>query len=149
MENKYISFDPCFCGLCNVIMSYEVAFAISHITKRKIILPPKTWLSHIEKFVDIWEIFDKDVVKSEFRCVEFEDVPEIKNNINFIKGERSYTQNIERYVKGTYRVGFVDENNETEDKKTEEIINLEQSKMLPPPPPPKNKYHFRVPDIIA
>lgn len=112
MENKYISFTPCFCGLCNVIMSYEVALAISHITKRKLILPPKTWISHIEKFVDIWEIFDKDVVKSEFNCVEFEDVPEIKNNINFIKGDKSYTQNITKYVKGLYDVEFLNEENQ-------------------------------------
>ena len=112
MENKYISFGPCFCGLCNVIMSYEVAFAISYITKRKIILPPKTWLSHIEKFVDIWEIFDKDIVKSEFNCVEFEDVPEIRDNVNAIKGERSYTQNISKHIKQLHYVTFTnDENN--------------------------------------
>lgn len=114
MENKYISFDPCFCGLCNVIMSYEVAFAISYITKRKIILPPKTWLSHIEDFVDIWEIFDKDVVKSEFRCVEFQDVPEIRNNIDSIKGDRSYTENIVRYVEGVHQVEFINEGNKND-----------------------------------
>lgn len=99
MEDNYISFNPCFCGLCNVIMSYEVAFAISYITKRKIILPPKTWISHVEKFVDIWSIFDKEVAKSEFNCVEFDDVPEIKNNIEKINGERFSFQNITNYVK--------------------------------------------------
>lgn len=110
MENKYISFSPCFSGLSNVIMSYEVAFAISYITNRKIILPPKTWISHIEKFVDIWEIFDLDVVKSEFKCVEFEEVPEIKKNIDDIKSDRSYTQYITRYVKDLYDVKFTDGN---------------------------------------
>ncbi len=112
MENKYISFNPCFCGLCNVIMSYEVAFAISYITKRKIILPSKTWLSHVEKFVDIWSIFDKEVAKSEFNCVEIEDVPEIRNNINEITGERSSLQNIEKYVNNLYDVKFLNKSNE-------------------------------------
>jgi hypothetical protein len=112
MENKYISFGPCFCGLCNVIMSYEIAFAISYITKRKIILPPKTWISHIEKFVDIWEIFDKDVVTSEFDCVEFEDVPEIRDNIDLIKGDKSYTQNIGKFVEEFYDVKLLNEKND-------------------------------------
>ena len=106
MGDKYISFGPYFSGLSNVIMSYEIAFAISYITKRKIILPPKTWISHVEQFVNIWEIFDEDIVKSEFDCVEFRDVPEIRDNLDLIKGEKSYTQNIEKYVEDLYSIKF-------------------------------------------
>lgn len=109
MEDKYISFSPSFCGLSNVIMSYEVAFAISYITDRKIILPPKTWISHVEKYVDIWEIFDRDVVNSEFKCVELGDVPEIKENIRDIRGDKSFTQYITRYIQDLYDVKFLNE----------------------------------------
>ena len=59
MENKYISFSPYYAGLSNVIMSYEIAFAISHITGRTLILPPDCFLGVIcendkKTFVDIW-----------------------------------------------------------------------------------------------
>lgn len=104
MSDKYISFSPYFSGLSNVIMSYELAFSIAHITKRKIIIPPKTWIlfisksDNLEDFSNIWEIFDKDYIKSEFDCIDFYDVPEFQNIFNQIKGPRSFTANLTKYV---------------------------------------------------
>lgn len=114
MENKYVSFSPYFSGLSNVIMSYELALAVSYITGRTLILPPKTWLLFISKsqnlrdFSNIWEIFDKELIKSEFNCVEFEDVPEICMMINHIKGNSSFTKNISCYVSDVKEIFFGD-----------------------------------------
>lgn len=119
MENKYVSFSPYFSGLSNVIMSYELALAISYITGRTLILPPKTWLLFISKsqnfvdFSDIWEIFDKPLVKSEFNCVEFEDVPEIGGVMSHIAGENSFTKNISSYVFDLKEIFFSDVKNST------------------------------------
>jgi hypothetical protein len=119
MSEKYISFSPVFSGLCNVIMSYEMAFSIAHITKRKIILPPKTWLLFISEsqnlndFTDIWSIFDKELVKKEFDCIEFEDVPEFKNLYNQIKSEKSFTGNISKYIYDLGNINFLEEGRTT------------------------------------
>lgn len=112
MIDKYISFSPYFSGLSNVIMSYELAFSIAYITNRKIILPHKTWLlfisqsQNLEDFSDIWQIFDKDIVKEEFDCIEFENVPEFEDKFLQMRGGRSYTQNIFKAV-GIDNVGRV------------------------------------------
>lgn len=117
MGNKYISFSPYFSGLSNVIMSYELAFAISYITGRTLILPPKTWLLFISKsqniqdFSDIWEIFDKQMIKSEFDCVEFKDVPEIKMKMTSIRGDKSFTENIGSHIFDLKEIFFGEENN--------------------------------------
>lgn len=123
MERKYISFTPLFSGLCNVIMSYEIALAISYITGRTLILPPKTWLlfisesQNLEDFSDIWEIFDKDLVKSEFNCIDYEDVPEFEGHFDELKSERSFSKNISKCIGDVEeivfpnRLGEIKENN--------------------------------------
>lgn len=109
---KYISFSPYFSGLANVIMSYELAFAIAYITKRTLILPPKTWLLFISEsqekdgFSDIWEVFDKEYVKSQIKCIDFYDVPEFQGKYKLIEGEKSYTKNIEKYVDNVKCIDF-------------------------------------------
>jgi hypothetical protein len=109
---KYISFSPYFSGLANVIMSYEIAFAIAYITKRTLILPPKTWLLFISEsqeksgFSDIWEIFDKEYVKSQIKCIDFYDVPEFQGKYDLIAGEKSFTKNIEEYVDSVRSIDF-------------------------------------------
>ena len=112
MEKKYISFSPYFSGLSNVIMSYEIAFAISYITGRTLILPPKTWLlfisegQNLENFSDIWQVFDKDLVMSEFDCVDQKDVPEFKEHLIQIRGEKSFTENITKFVDDVEEIIF-------------------------------------------
>lgn len=104
MQNKYISFSPYFSGLSNIIMSYELAFSIAYVTKRKIILPPKTWILFIseseklEDYSDFWEIFDLDYIKKEFDCIDFYDVPEFKDYFDLIKSPKSFTGNLTKYI---------------------------------------------------
>jgi len=118
MEKKYISFSPYFSGLSNVIMSYEIAFAISYITGRTLILPPKTWLlfisegQNLENFSDIWQVFDKDLVMSEFNCVDQKDVPEFKEHLIQIRGEKSFTENIGLYFTSENRGEAINANKE-------------------------------------
>ena len=82
MNNKYLIFSPFRSGLANVLMSYELAFAMAHITNRTLVLPPTTFLTHItngskEQWPSIWELFDKN--NNEFDTVELADFPELKN----------------------------------------------------------------------
>lgn len=112
---KYISFSPYFSGLANVIMSYELAFAIAHITKRTLILPPKTWLLFISEsqekdgFSDIWEVFDKEYVKSQIKCIDYYDVPEFQGKFDLIQGEKSFTKNIGNYIDSVKEIDFITE----------------------------------------
>ena len=102
---RYISFSPYFSGLSNIIMSYEIFLSIAHITRRKVILPPDVWMLFHSKdynikdwkkkdYVDLWEIFDKDVIIKEFDCIDFYDVPEFQGKFERLESERSYTGNI-------------------------------------------------------
>ena len=102
---RYISFSPYFSGLSNIIMSYEIFLSIAHITRRKVILPPDVWMLFHSKdynikdwkkkdYVDLWEIFDKDVIIKEFDCIDFYDVPEFQGKFEQLESERSYTGNI-------------------------------------------------------
>ena len=99
---KYISFRPHYAGLANVIMSYELFLAIAEITKRKVILPPNCFLDHIQdsqdktEWIDIWQIFNKDILLEEFDCIEHNDVPEFKEHLDKMQGKDSYTENIDQ-----------------------------------------------------
>ena len=112
---KYISFSPYFSGLANVIMSYEIAFAIAYVTKRTLILPPKTWLLFISEsqekdgFSDIWKVFDKDYVKSQIKCIDYYDVPEFQGKFDLIQGEKSFTKNLSKHVDSVKDIDFVTE----------------------------------------
>ena len=84
---KYITFAPYRAGLVNVLLSYEVAFALAHITGRTLVLPPSTYFANgivaddydkPDNFLDIWSILDKECVTSNIDCVDFDDVPELK-----------------------------------------------------------------------
>ena len=82
MEEKYVSFDSWLGGVSNVRMSYELIASISIITNRTIILPPKVYccfFSNVNQkstFFDIWNILDKAAFIKEFKCVEYNDIPE-------------------------------------------------------------------------
>jgi hypothetical protein len=82
MNNKYFIFAPFRSGLANVIMSYEIAFAMAYITNRTLILPPTTFLTHItngnkEQWPSMWELFDKQ--NNEFDILELNEYEELKN----------------------------------------------------------------------
>lgn len=100
-EEKYISFEPWRGGYSNVKMSYEMAIAIAHITNRTLILPPKIYCLFITEpfnkntFFDIWETLDKEAIKKEVKCIDFEDVPEYKNLIS----DEQYFEKVNRVAK--------------------------------------------------
>jgi hypothetical protein len=94
MEEKFISFDPWRGGFSNIRMSYEMAAAISIITKRKLIIPHKIYclfFSELNKksFFDVWSVLDKDLFIKNFNCVDYEHVEEYKsleNDIQYFHG---------------------------------------------------------------
>jgi hypothetical protein len=96
MKEKYISFDSWWGGFSNVRMSYELVAAISIITNRTIILPPKVYclfFSNVNQkstFFDIWNILDKEAFTSQFKCVEYKDVPEYA----LLENDYQYFENV-------------------------------------------------------
>jgi carbamoyltransferase len=94
-KNKYVSFDGWWGGFSNIRMTYELIGAISVITGRTIILPPKVYClflsEHYDKstFFDWWTAFDLEAFKSQFNCVHYEDIPEyadLENDIQYFEG---------------------------------------------------------------
>jgi carbamoyltransferase len=94
-HKKYISFDTWWGGFSNIRMTYELVGAISVITNRTIILPPKIYClflsEHHDKntFFDWWDAFDLEAFKSQFDCVHYEDIPEytaLENDIQYFEG---------------------------------------------------------------
>jgi hypothetical protein len=123
MSKKYISFSPYIAGLSNVIMSYELFTSIAHITKRKVILPPKTCITGIsnsdseQDYNDIWDIFDLETYTKYFDCINFYDVPEFSENYESIKGPipvyntlTSYTANIDDVINDVKKINFGPQN---------------------------------------
>lgn len=84
MYDKYVIFSPFTAGYCNVLLSYEIAFSIAHITNRKIVIPPTNWCVLIdertapkESWQDIWQVLDINAAKEQFDIIpllEFEDL---------------------------------------------------------------------------
>ena len=102
---SYISFSPYYSGLSNVIMSYELAMAISHITNRTLILPKDCFIHpHTNQtlkkgdFKDIWKFFDREVAEKEFKLIDFDNIGEYKSVKKLIESDRSYTANIGDHV---------------------------------------------------
>lgn len=111
MQQKYVTFSPWFAGMCNVLMSYEVALSIAYITKRTLVLPPSAFMGtistepNIHKFVDMWEVLHRPNVEREFSVVDFDDVPELyvvkdymKQVLSSSKSVASHTNKIAEYV---------------------------------------------------
>ena len=100
MNNKYLIFSPFRSGLANVIMSYELAFAIAHITNRTLILPPTTFLTHItngskEQCPSMWELFDK--TNNEFDTLELSECSELKDAGNHFSWFANTDKTIQDY----------------------------------------------------
>ena len=80
MSDKYIIFSPFTAGFCNVLLSYEIAFALAHITGRKLIIPPTNWCVLIDErtapkefWQDIWTVLDINAAKSTVNIVSLSD----------------------------------------------------------------------------
>ena len=76
-------------------MSYEMAAAISIITKRKLIIPYKIYClffsewQNKKSFFDIWNVLDKDLFIKNFDCIDYNDIDEYKsleNEIHYFHG---------------------------------------------------------------
>ena len=100
-EDKYISFDGWWGGFSNIRMTYELIGAISTITKRTIILPPKLYCSFLsdhskkDTFFNWWDAFDLNAFESQFKCIHYKDIIEyttLENNIQ-------YFENIDKIAK--------------------------------------------------
>ena len=111
MTKKYISFSPYYSGLSNVVMSYELAFTIAHITGRTLILPPDAFCLFISDrsnnigkrgFTDLWQVFDKEVARREFDVIDYYDVPEFQGLFDKISTNESYTGNITNHIHDLY-----------------------------------------------
>lgn len=79
--DKYISFEPWWSGHSNLMMSFSLACAISEITGRILILPPKWHIlfftgNEKENFQDWWGVMNKSEFLKNFNCVEYYDIPE-------------------------------------------------------------------------
>lgn len=119
MKNKYITFSPYHAGLCNVIMSYELAFSISYITNRTLVLPPNNFICFISgnkknQYIDIWDIFDRDYVNQNCNCIDFYKVPELKEKYNLLGNDISYTKNISKFIDDITEIKFSDSYNKEE-----------------------------------
>jgi carbamoyltransferase len=105
-NTKYVSFQAWAGGFSNIRLSYELIGAISVITGRTIILPPKVDClflsndsSNKDGFFDMFDILDKEKFTSEFNCIDFEDVPEYQEFGNDI----DYFHGIEEKIKCIYK----------------------------------------------
>ena len=78
MPDKYLSFDAWWGGLNNIRMTYEMAAALSVLTNRTLIIPPKIYClflsEHDQKdsFFDFWNLFDKELFYKYFDCIDYE-----------------------------------------------------------------------------
>lgn len=138
---KYISFDSWWGGLNNIRQSYELAAAISYITKRTLILPNKIYIDHIsdhsnkKSFINIWNIFDEKLFKDNFSCIDYIDVDEyqkynsstqyfenIVNNIKCIPEDIKY--NIWGPQGDLFNYVFTTSNITDEFKNNRQVVNL-------------------------
>lgn len=101
MNENFISFDPWRGGFNNIRICYEMAAAISFITKRKLVLPPKVYCgflsdhSNKNSFFDVWKLWDKEKFKTEFDCLDYNDIVEYKN----LENSKQYFDNVESFAK--------------------------------------------------
>jgi hypothetical protein len=101
MQPRFISFDPWWGGFSNIRMSYEMAAAISVISKRKLILPHKIHClflsdkSKKETFFDVWNVLDKDLFTKHFDCVDYGEIEEYRS----LENQIHYFHKIENIAK--------------------------------------------------
>ena len=110
MHDRYIVFSPFTAGFCNVLLSYEIAFAIAHITGRKLIIPPTNWCVLIdertapkETWQDIWTVLDMNSAKNNINLIPLLDFGYNENyySTNF---PLSWTGNMEAQLNDVYDI---------------------------------------------
>lgn len=100
MNENFVSFDPWWGGFNNIRISYELATAISVITNRKLIIPPKVYCfflsdhSNKNSFFDVWKLWDKEKFIKEFNCIDYNDLYEYKS----LENSKQYFSNIESFA---------------------------------------------------
>lgn len=119
--SKYISFGTHATGFVNLLMTLEVAFSLSEITGRTLIIPPNFWCLFESKeydkthFVDILQYFDKEYIYNNFNCIDFYDVPELSGLFSKIEKKEtdttpySYTGNIQNHVSDLKNITFAND----------------------------------------
>jgi hypothetical protein len=134
MNKNYISFSPYNAGLCNVIMSYQLAFALAHISNRTLILPKKTFIQHIDiknQWYNIWEIFDKDILRQEFDIIEAEqngDTYEYKfEKNNIVYTDCCFVNDISKFQNDNDFLTFSEKRELLETDRPEKIIHFERN----------------------
>lgn len=79
-DKKYISFDTWAGAMNNIRLSYELAAAISYVSDRTLILPPRIFCLFLsdqnnkETFWDFWELFDRETFETVFDTAKYEDI---------------------------------------------------------------------------
>ena len=100
-ETKYISFDPWWGGFSNIRMTYELVGAISEITGRTIILPPKIYCLFLsewqdkETWFDMFDALDIHKFKHSFKTENYFDIEEYQK---FNTGQQ-YFENVGEVAK--------------------------------------------------
>jgi hypothetical protein len=107
MNEKYLAFGPYRSGLGNVIMSYECALAIAHITNRKLILPPTLHLTHIKAHSkeinhSLWDLFDEAATRQEFDIEDYHSHPNFQGKFEQMQTSYSWFENLPNVVSDCY-----------------------------------------------
>ena len=112
MYDKYIIFSPFSAGFCNILLSYEIAFALAHITKRSIIMPPTNWCVLIddrsaakESWQNIWQVLDLNAAKQNFNLIDLLDFAPIRpyrDEYYSSNHPYSWSGNIASYINDVY-----------------------------------------------
>lgn len=109
MNNRYIVFSPYFSGLSNIIMCYELIFAIAYITKRTVILPKSEWYIYVSAsqtnkndWNSIWEVCEKNVARQEFDLVDIDEIDEVYSKLENLITHKSWVGNFPDQIKDVY-----------------------------------------------
>lgn len=101
MRERYVSFEPWWGGFSNVKISYEIIGAISIITDRIIILPPRVhchflnYARNKNSYLNIWEILEESSFRSNFNTIDYRDIEDYRK----LEDEYSYFSGIEKIAK--------------------------------------------------
>jgi hypothetical protein len=127
-DKKYLIFEPYRCGLSNVLMSFELAIALAHITKRSLIVPPRFWYEQIDfgkpkdLWTNVWNILDFTKINEVVEVIDLFDHDLFKSDIEKMTDHYFYfTKNISKYLDDFYE--FTNENEPEENRILELISN--------------------------
>lgn len=133
---RYLTFSPYFSGFNNVVMSYEMAFALAKITNRTLVLPRNFWSPFMSAkrndkntWINIKEVYDK------VESVYIDEVPELYG----IEGGHSYTNDMAQvndvYIYKPQKTTVSEEhvvfvNNIHEHIRSEDFLNFANNRLI-------------------